>query len=237
MQQLPGVFSEEAALRARQDLLDIAISNAFSFQIFMYFGFTFFHIIANLIITVPCLSFYDERKSGFTRILASKTCMHRYITCEALAVSISAWLIALVPALLFWALTLLLSPVILPLNQYFASAPDDYFQLIDFRTEIQWLYLRLILITSAGFFFKGLLTFVTSLVIDKKVTLIFLPLLYSYAVYALFEAVGLNGYAELSYFDGNIKSVSPVLFSFAVSLAVSTVIIYTFCNREKMLNG
>ncbi len=234
---LPGVLSEAAASRDRQDSIDVISSQAFSFYTYMHYALSLFHLLANVLIVLPCLAFFDERKSGFSRLMALRTGVNKYFTCEAVATSLSGWLITLIPGLVLWGGALAFAPSRFPLMQKFQSTPEDFFQLRSFENDAIYMFLLMLIVSSLGYFFKALLSFIVSFAVDRKVILIFFPLLYSYGAYALFDFVGLNGYADLSYFNESMRSISPLLVSLFTTIVVSIAVMLRYCRKEKVLNG
>lgn len=234
---LPGVLTEDAAARVQADYLTVAASQAFSFYILMSNGFLLYHLLANIIIVLPILRFFNERKSGILQLTTVRRGNWSSIALEAFAASLSGTLLVLLPSLIFWALALLASPTMFPLSQAFAPFSDDFFQYLGQPEHIAGLYLVLILLNGILYFCRSLLAFSFALLVERKAILLFIPLAFTYAMYLLFTLLGIPGYAALSQFEEHIKTLAPLLLSSLLPLLAATLVFGCFCKKENILHA
>ena len=237
LSDLPEKYDTNAASRAISDTINIASSHAFSFYVFMEYGFSIYHFIANFFITIPVLSFFDDRKNGVIQTTALRSGKGAFLAIHALAVTSTSWLLVLVPSVIYWLCTYSFAPMPFPLTQNFLPAYDSLFQSLGQPQKVAWLYLILIIITSFGFALRAFLTFAASLYIRRKAILLFIPIAFLYTTTMLFQLFGIPEYSMLSYFDPNIKSVSPILCSYLLTLIVSCCLLAKPDCKERALNG
>lgn len=110
--------------RAFNDQVRYFASMAFSFISYMHYGFSIYVFIINILIVVPVMLFYEEMKSGFSKFVLSRLKYQKYIIYEALAVSVSGWLIAFCSLFIFWLIAVIFSVETFPLTQEFS--PGKY---------------------------------------------------------------------------------------------------------------
>lgn len=106
----PLLYSKEALNRIVSSRLDFQLSLCFSFYIVMYNGFHIYLLVAHLLITIPFLRFFDERRQGYTKLLGVRKGSSWYIQ-EAVADSLTAGFYVLVPLLIFCGAAALLCPM------------------------------------------------------------------------------------------------------------------------------
>lgn len=237
IQQLPGILTNDAAMRVYDDYVTVAASQAFSFYILMSNGFMLYYLLANIFIVLPVIRFFNERKDGVLQLIAVRYGTWSYIAREAFVASLVGMLLVLLPSIVFWALALLFSPAMFPLSQTFGPFADDFFQHLGKSENIAVLYLVLILLNGILFFSRTMLAFSFSLILERKAILLFVPLIFTYFLYILFSIIGIPEYASLSYSEEHIKSLAPILLSTILPLFTSVIVFYGFCNKERIFHA
>ena len=237
VQQLPGVLSEEAAARTREDYLTVAASQAFSFYIFMSNGFALFHLGANILIVFPVLSFFDERKNGHLQLAMLRYHSWNYIAQEAVATALTSMLVVLLPSVVYWLLAAVIAPANFPLSQNFGPFSDDFFQVLGQPQNAKLLFGLLILLNSILYLSKAFLAFSAALFVERKAVLLFVPLAFSYAAYILFSALGIPAYGLLSHFDEHMKTLMPLFTSALIPLMVASALLLIVCKKERILHA
>ena len=232
----PWGLSEQAANRQYFYELQAKRSQSLSFYVIMYYCFNVYMFVVHFIITMPYLQFYDERHNGYFRLIVSRGKL-KSICVEALADSTIAALYVLIPCVIFWGIAVLVGRPLYPLSQDFNPSYDYFFQVEWESGNIIWLYLFLIILTAIGFFLRGFFVFICSIIIEKKVILLFISLFYSYVTRIAFVLFGLWEYASFSYIREDLTSLSPMLFSWFLNLVVTVVLSLLFFRKEKVING
>ncbi len=232
----PLLYSADTLERIISSRSELQLSQWFSFYAVMYHGFHIYLLAAHLLITVPFLRFYDERKNGYTKLLAVRGGSSWYVQ-EAVADSLTAACYVLFPLLIFWGAASLLCPMLYPLNQDFASAYDEFFVYGKADKDIILVYLILILLTSAQFFLRGFFLFILAVVVEKKVVLLFSSLVYTYGFEVLCILIQKYDYGTHSYLMENLKSLSPFLVNCFVNLLFTVILFALFFRKDNILNG
>ncbi len=231
----PLLYSAETVERIISSQSELYLSQWFSFYAVMYHGFHIYLLAAHLFITLPFLRFYDERKNGYTRLLAVRGGSSWYIQ-EAAADSLTAGCYVLLPLLIFWGLASLLCPMLYPLNQDFLSAYDEFFVYGKNENDIILVYLILILLTFVQFFLRGFFLFIVAVAVEKKVVLLFSSLVYTYGFEVLCILIQKYDYGTHSYMMENLKSLSPFLVNCFVNLLVTAILFAVFFRKDTILN-
>lgn len=231
----PLLYSEETMERILASKSELQLSQWFSFYAVMYHGFHVYLLPAHLLIAVPFLRFFDERKNGYTRLLAVRGGNLWYIQ-EAVADSLVVGCYVLLPLLIFWGISAIVCPMLYPLNQDFVSSYDEFFVYGKSANDIILVYLILILLTSIQFFLRGFFLFILAVFVEKKVVLLFSSLIYTYGFEVLCILLQKYDYGTHFYLMENLKSLSPFLVNCFVNLLI-TVILFAICFRkDKILN-
>lgn len=231
-----GLFSTEAAERLKTYLLENSVSQAFSFFIFMEDGYIIYNFIANFIITLPILMFFEDRQNGTEQLIALRTGTGSYLVLEATAICLTVGVLVLVPSILFWGITYLFAPYKFPLSQSFVPDSISFFQILGLEKNVAWKYLALIILNSMMLMSKAFLTFTLSLRIHKKAVILFIPILFSYAFQTICIMLGCSDYGKISYFDSMIKTLAPMFVSMIIPLLLSAGILYLTNVKERSLN-
>lgn len=232
----PLLYSKEALERIISARLDLQLSQCFSFYAVMYNGFHIYLLAAHILITVPFLRFFDERKNGYTELLAVRGGSYWFIQ-EAVADSMTAGFYVLFPLLIFWGTAALLCPMRYPLNQDFISAYDEFFVYGKNENDIILVYLILILLTSVQYFLRFFFLFILAVVVEKKVILLFSSLVYTYGFEVLCIMLQKYDYGTHSYLMENLKSLSPFLVNCFVNLLITVILFTVFFRKDRILNG
>lgn len=231
----PWTYTMETAQRIKDDIATLYKSECLSFYVIMYHGFDIYFLIANIFIVLPFLQFFEERRSGYTKLMALKG-KNQYFIAEAIADSIVAYLYVLIPLLIFWVIAVAIGNPLYPVLQDFNPEYDDFFQVSWQSGNIIWLYFGLIFLVSISYFLKGFFVFICSVFIEKKIFLVFIPVIYSYIIGILCIAIGLVSYGSFNYLVEDLKSLSPFLVNCFIQLSITAILFGIFFRREKVLN-
>lgn len=232
----PLLYTKETVDRIVAARSEWQLSQCFSFYVVMYNGFHIYLLAAHLLITLPFLRFFDERKSGYTKLLAMRGGSSWYRQ-EAVADSLVAGCYVLIPLVLFITMAAVFCPMKYPLNQDFLSSCEEFFVYGRTQNDIVGVYLILSILTSIQFFLRGFFLFILAVVVEKKVILLFSSLVYTYG----FEVLGIMlqkyDYGTHSYLMENLKSLSPFLFNCFANLLVTIVLFAIFFRKDRIVNG
>lgn len=236
MQGFPWGLSKDAANRLYSYELQAEKSQAMSFYVIMYYCFNIYMFVVHFIIAMPYLQFHNERHDGYFRLIVSRGKL-KSICVEALADSTVAFLYVLIPCVIFWGIAVLIGRPLYPVSQDFDPYYDYFFQVGWESGNIILLYLFLIILTSIGFFLRGFFIFICSIIIEKKVILLFVSLFYSYIIRIVFVLLGLWEYASFNYIREDLTSLSPMLFSWFLNLVITAGLFILFFRKERVVNG
>ncbi len=232
-----ALYAPETAQRLRQFILENRASQAFSFYIFMEDGYTLYHFIAHFLITLPVLMFMQDRQNGTQQMIALRSRTGGYLAWEGAAICLTAGILVLVPSIVFWAVTYLLAPCRFPLSQSFPPYSEDFFQILGQEKNVAWKYLVLIFLNAALLASKVFLTFAVSLRTQRKVVILFFPMVFSYGLQILCILLKLPAYGQLTYYDAMIESLAPAFVTMMVHLLLAAGILATTNGKEASLNG
>lgn len=231
----PLIYSAETAERIVENMAVMCRSQFLSFYAIMYHGFHIYMLAAHIFIALPFLSFFNERKNGYTRLLVLRS-DSRYFMAEAAADSVVAYLYVVIPLVIFWLIAVIIGHPVFPLSQEFSSAYDYFFQFSSEDNKIIWLYLILIFLTSLLYFFRGFFLFICSLFFEKKVLLLFVSLLYTYAFETICITLQKYSYGSHTYLTEELKSLSPFMVNCFFNLILTVILFFLFFRKERALN-
>lgn len=233
---LIGIYSAEARKRLVQGYMEIAAGHTFSFFNFMEYGFIIYNFLANFIITLPVLMSFEDRKNGTTQLIALRNGDGSYLVFDVIAICLATCVLVIVPSVIYWGFSYLIAPCNFPLTQTFDPYPDQFFQVLGLEKNVAWKYLVLIIFNTILFISKTFLAFSVSLHIQRKVTVLFIPILYTYCLHIICALLGLNRIGQVSYFDAYIQSIVPLFVTIMVTILLSSVIVATTNCKERSLN-
>lgn len=231
------LYTPETAERLKHFFLENRTSQAFSFYIFMEDGYTIYNFIAYFIITLPVLMFIQDRQNGTEQLIALRNKTGSYLASEGVSVCLVVGILVLVPSILFWGISYLITPNNFPLSQSFPPYPEEFFQILGQEKNVAWKYLALILLNAMLFISKAFLAFAVSLRIQKKVAILFVPIIFSYALQIVCTLFGLPDYGRITYFDSMIDSLAPVFVTMMIHILLAVVLISITNVKERSLNG
>lgn len=234
------VISPEVIERSNTYTRTMEQANVFSFQAAMHHAVYSYYFLGPILLTLPVLAFYYERKGGYFRLLSLRAGdYHGFLLKEGLACAISGWLIALIPWLIVWLLLVLLCPMPTYLFQAPSVSPNAVFGSFFREDFVAWAYLLQILSVSPLYFFYGFLLFAISLLLNRGVYLIFIPLLYNFIVPIVLRGLSLWRYAPdvpLEHISETITFANlmvPWLYTFLLAV----LILLVFVRKERAVNG
>ena len=231
------LYTPETAERLKHIYLETTASQTLSFYIFMEDGYTIYNFIAHFIITLPVLMFIQDRQNGTEQLIALRNKTGNYLASEGISICLTVGILILVPSILFWGISYLITPTNFPLTQSFPPYPEDFFQILGQEKNVAWKYLALILLNAMLFTSKAFLAFSVSLRIQKKVTILFVPIIFSYALQIICTLFGLHNYGRITYFDSLIESLAPVFVTMMIHILFAVVILTITNVKERSLNG
>ncbi|MEE0776102.1 MAG: hypothetical protein U0M15_03475 [Bacillota bacterium] len=234
-----GIWSSVLKERNFERTAEIIKSQVFSFYAMMEYGYFLYGSIANLLLTLPVIRFFQERQRGYTNLQLLRYGSFRpYILHEAISCSLGGWLIAVVPALVFWFLAMVLSSSIFPLSQSFTTHLDSSFFGAMYLNHTYLCYLLYILIQSSVFFFTALFAFAISIWLKKAIYVLFSGFLYSYLTVLVLGLMQKGQYA--STFSptqtGNLVSFAPTFVYCFYTFLISMVLLYLL-KKDLITNG
>lgn len=194
-----------------------------------------FIFAAHIFIALPFISFFNERKSGYTRLMVLRS-DSGYFMAEAIADSLVAYLYVVIPLVIFWLLAVIIGHPVYPLSQKFSSAYNNLFPFSSEDNGIIWVYLILIFLTSLLYFFRGFFLFICSVVFEKKVLLLFVSLVYTYAFETICIALEKYDYGSYFYLTEELQSLSPFMVNCFINLFITAILFLVFFRKERALN-
>ncbi len=233
------ILSDDAFQRLYEYRVALSRSDVFSFFALLGDSHMLYTNFGNLLLTLPVLSFFAERKSGFIKFVVLRNgSYHDYLVKEGLAVSLSGWLIALLPSLIIWFLAAVFSPDVLSLNGAELVTSTAIFRSFFQGPErlVVFAYLITMALTSLQFFFNALLAFAFALFVDKGVVLLFVPFLYVNLFNFLLWPTGYGISYEIMGV-AQTMSYAPLALTSLFTFVVALLLLKIFVNREKVFHG
>lgn len=233
-------LAPEVVARYREHTMRLEQSMAFNFDMTLSGATMVYRYISLLLLALPALFFYNERKSGQLRLAALRGGRYdAYVLTEGLVCATASWLIALLPWLIFWGLAALLCPTVSDLYQAIYANPNTVLSPLYHGNMVIVAYLLQLLIFSPTYFFLGLLIYACSLVVNRGVYLIFIALLYCDILYILAGFLSIEEYAPSSLFmpPEAVTNLGPMLVSWLFTFLLTILLYRMFAGRERVLNG
>lgn len=236
--QSSSILSAEAFQRVLDSSNRISRSNAFSFYVIMNNGFLLYTLFGNLLVGMAVISFFQERKCGFTKLMLIRSGGYKqYIMSEAIAVSLTGWLYALLPCLIVWLLASLFSPDVLPQGQSIFVTPFALLKSLHQGNTVVFAYLIVIIIKSLQFIFITLLAFAFSLIVQRAIILLFIPLFYVIVMNFLKNKIYVPS-VDFNVMGANqIMSFAPTLFNCFYTCLIALIVFIIFTKKERTINA
>lgn len=233
------VLNKESIKRANDSRLAMEESYIYSFDSVINRALYSYDFFAPILLTLPVLSFFYERKKGYLKYSCIRVGHYRrYIFNEGVSCAITGWLITVIPCIIAWLFMFIFCPSLYNLNQALIPNTQSVLGFLYQENTLAYAYLLHMLIYSVTFFFLTLLTFAFSLIVKHGAYLIFIPLLYTKITFSFLSKFSLGLYSP-SFIIGELNmtlSYSPILMTCFYTFLLSYLIII-FARRESVFSG